>query len=66
MLFKKEKTISKWIKKVDAIITGIILGWIIASVYGIKKYEQSKLDQKNTIKKESFFVRLIKKLLWKK
>ncbi len=66
MLFKKEKTISKWIKKIDAVITWIILGWIIASVYWIKKYEESKLNQENKIKKESFFVKLIKKLLWKK
>jgi len=36
-------------KKVDAIVTGILLGWIVASIYGIKKTnkyldEQSKQE----------------------
>ncbi|EKE28501.1 MAG: hypothetical protein ACD_3C00051G0004 [uncultured bacterium (gcode 4)] len=42
-LFRKnDKNVKHGIKKVDAIVTGLVLGWIIASVYWIKKYEQEK------------------------
>lgn len=40
MFSKKKKDVTKWIKKVDAVITWLILGGILASVYWVKKYEQ--------------------------
>ncbi|EKD66736.1 MAG: hypothetical protein ACD_49C00017G0008 [uncultured bacterium (gcode 4)] len=40
MFSKRKKNVTKWIKRVDAVITWLILGWILASVYGVKKYEQ--------------------------
>ncbi|MDD2487309.1 MAG: hypothetical protein PHS92_02995 [Candidatus Gracilibacteria bacterium] len=43
---KEGKHVTKGIKKVDTIITGLVLGGILASVYGIKKYEDSKKDSK--------------------
>ena len=33
----KKQHISKNIKKVDAIVTGLILGGVIASIYGLSK-----------------------------
>ena len=47
--FKKDKKegkhVTKWIKKVDTIITWLVLWWILASVYWIKKYEDSKKSE---------------------
>ncbi len=63
-MFAKKIT-TKWIKKADAIVTGLILWWILASVYGIKKYNEAKKPDEK-IKKESFLKRFFKKLLWKK
>lgn len=68
MFFKKEKKVSRWLKKVDTIVTWLVLGGILASVYWIKKYEDSKKSDSlesltdNSEKKESksFFFK------WKK
>ena len=49
-MFAKKIT-TKWIKKADAIVTGLILWWILASVYGIKKYNEAKKPDEK-IKKE--------------
>lgn len=43
MFFRKDK--KHTIKKIDAIITGIVVGWVVASVYWIKKYDQSKNEK---------------------
>ncbi len=39
---RNKKKVDKSIKKMDAIITGLVLWWIVASVYGIKKHENDK------------------------
>jgi len=62
MFWKKNKDVTKWIKKVDAVITWLILGWILASVYWVKKYEQHhKEEEKEEIKvpKKSNFLKQI-------
>lgn len=41
-IFKKDKDIKHWIKKIDAVVTWLILWGVVASVYGIKKYEDKK------------------------
>ncbi|EKE28979.1 MAG: hypothetical protein ACD_2C00258G0019 [uncultured bacterium (gcode 4)] len=53
---KNDKKVKHGIKRVDAIVTWLVLGWIVASVYGIKKYEEKhheeiKSDDKATPKK---------------
>ena len=66
-LFKKEK---KALKKVDTLITWLVLGWILASVYWIKKYEDSKraehwnprIESEKKEEKKCF----LKKFFWKK
>ena len=77
---KEEKHVTKWIKKVDTIITWLVLWWILASVYWIKKYEDSKKntvawdnieaskDNKNVISKEKKdgVVKIIFKIILKK
>lgn len=41
-----EAVAKKGIKKMDAMITGAILGGVVASLYGVKKLKDSR-DQKN-------------------
>ena len=41
------------LKKMDALVTGLILGGIVASIYGIKKNETSKEALKQKILLES-------------
>lgn len=55
MFSKKKKDVTKWIKRVDAVITWLILGWILASVYWVKKYEEHhhKEEEKKPEIKES-------------
>ncbi|MDD4531072.1 MAG: hypothetical protein PHO80_06010 [Candidatus Gracilibacteria bacterium] len=50
MFFLKKDHVKKPLKKVDKLATGLILGGIVASVYGIKKYEEVK--RKKIIQKE--------------
>lgn len=42
MFLLKKDHVKKPLKKVDKLATWLILGWIVASVYGIKKYEEVK------------------------
>lgn len=47
-LFRKnKKQVDKGIKKMDKIVTWLVLWSIIASVYGIKKYEQNKKENES-------------------
>lgn len=39
----KKSLPKRGLKKMDAVITGIILGGIVASIYGIKKSEEHRL-----------------------
>ncbi len=47
MFFWKNKKIpdasvaKKGVKKVDALVTGMILSWVIASIYGVKKIREN-------------------------
>ncbi len=41
------------IKKMDALVTGLILGGIVASIYGIKKSDQAVEQAKEKILQES-------------
>ena len=41
------------IKKMDALVTGLILGGIVASIYGIKKADKAVEHAKEDILKES-------------
>lgn len=50
--FRKDKKIDKSIKKVDALISWLVLSWIIASVYWIKKHEDQKKDFENIVEKD--------------
>lgn len=55
MFFKKnndketeESVPKRWIKKMDAIVTGAILGWVVASLYGVKKLKENKKSEENS------------------
>lgn len=44
--FENRKSLPKrGIKKMDAVVTGLILGGIVASIYGIKKTEEYRKDK---------------------
>jgi len=42
---KNDKIHKRSIRKIDAIVTGMLLGGVVASIYGIKKTQQH-LDEK--------------------
>lgn len=44
----KETVTEKGVKKVDAVVTGLILGGIIASIYGVKKLRDQKDESHET------------------
>ena len=67
MFSKRKKNVTKWIKKVDAVITWLILGGILASVYWVKKYEEHhhKEEEKKVEIKESTKTNFLKQIfLW--
>lgn len=52
MFFKKnpsqvpdENVAKKGIKRVDSVVTGLILGGIIASIYGVNKFKKDQHDE---------------------
>ncbi len=53
MLFKKKTSIieenvaKQGIKKMDHVVTGLLLWWIIASIYGVKKLRQKELSEEH-------------------
>ena len=61
MFFKKHPKAG--MKAIDKMATGIILGGLMASVYGMKKYEEKKQEeiQKKQGKLSQFFSRLFHK-----
>lgn len=38
----------KWIKRMDAVVTGVILWGIVASLYGVKKLKEKSEEQKQS------------------
>lgn len=73
MFFRKKRTsekdepiAKKGIKKMDAVVTGAILGTIVASIYGVKKLQKPRTDdttptpqtQEEAPKKQGFWKRL--------
>ncbi len=71
MFFRKsshtdESVANKGLKKIDKVVTGLILGGIIASIYGIKKRNDKQEDythldidtSKDRAKKQSIFSRI--------
>ncbi len=76
MFFKKntsdtDSVASKWIKNMDAVVTGVILSWIIASIYGVKKLKEKQAEEEHnhehlveppkTIERKSLWKRLFSK-----
>lgn len=47
MFNKDEKIHKQSLKKIDAIVTGILLWWVVASIYGIKKTQKHMDEAKN-------------------
>lgn len=43
----EENVAKKSIKRMDTVVTGVILGGIIASIYGIKKLKEKEEENKN-------------------
>ena len=54
MLFKKNKKNGKWFSKMDKIVTGLIVGWAAASIFGIayqtKKWKETSQKVKSKTK----------------
>lgn len=59
MFNKNDKIHKRSIKKIDALVTGMLLGGVVASIYGIKKSTehldekelQARAEKRNRIKK---------------
>lgn len=72
MFFRKkasEETITKSsIKKMDAVVTGVILGGVIGSIYGIKKLRERQEHDKHDANQTDLFetVEPKKKSFWKR
>ncbi|OIP53897.1 hypothetical protein AUK10_01880 [Candidatus Gracilibacteria bacterium CG2_30_37_12] len=47
MFSKNDKIHKRSLKKMDAIVTGILLGGVVASIYGIKKTQKHMDETKN-------------------
>ena len=52
MFFKKntsntDSVAKKWIKNMDAVVTGVILSGIVASIYGVKKLKEKHNEQEH-------------------
>lgn len=45
---KNDPVTKKWIRKIDAIVTGAILSGIVGSIYGVKKIKDAQKQQKQT------------------
>ncbi len=45
---KSENVAKKSIKTMDTVVTGMILGGIIASLYGVKKFRDKKSQSEDT------------------
>jgi hypothetical protein len=61
---KNEKIHKRSIKKIDAVVTGILLGGIVASIYGIKKTSEQKDEKEKNISNEKYtHLRKIMKML---
>lgn len=66
MFSKNDKIHKRSLKKMDTIVTGILLGWVVASIYGIKK-TQKHLSSKNIPEQhapESQLRKIIKMLIF--
>ncbi len=72
MFNKNDKIHKRGIKKIDAIVTGMLLGGIVASIYGIKKTtkhfeEKHKSEEKHKEEQEqhkSRFRQIMKMLVF--
>lgn len=62
-LFHKDKKVGKGLRKMDAVITWLVLWWIVASVYGIKKHEEGKKTEEVEISKWTMSTKSILKWL---
>jgi len=51
MIFKKKDKIGKHAKKIDKLVTGLIIGWAVASMLWLSKTNKWK-EITNNIKKE--------------
>ena len=47
----EESVAKKSVKKMDTVVTGMILWWIVASIYGVKKLKEKahETEQKNML-----------------
>ncbi len=63
----QDNVAKKGIKHIDAVVTGVILGGIVGSIYGVSKLKKKSTDTEHThlveshepIKRKSFWQRLI-------
>ena len=61
---KDDKIHKKSFRKIDAIVTGMLLGGIVASIYGIKKTVEKKHENDSPDKASSGFKNILKLLVF--
>ena len=47
MFFKRKDNINRGARKIDKIVTGLIIGWAVASMVGLSKTTKGQEIQKN-------------------
>ena len=58
-----ENVAKKSVKKVDALVTWVILGWVIASLYGVKKIRENNEKKWETVPEEKRKKSILKRII---
>ena len=59
-----ENVAKKSVKKVDALVTWVILGWVIASLYGVKKIRENNEQKSDSTSEEKPQKSIIKRIIF--
>ena len=64
-MFHKDKKFHKdSLKKIDAVITGLLLGGVVASIYGIKKHKHHEVIEQGESERKKMAKKVIKMLIF--
>lgn len=64
MFFKKKNSLSPS-KKIDKLVTSIIIWWAVASMIGLSKTDKWKNISKNILEKSTIIARSTLSIVWK-
>jgi len=67
MFWLWKDTTKKGFRTVDKIVTSLILWGVVASVYGVRKYQEKHKDEVQkapSVKKKGLFMRIVSIIFW--